>query len=329
MRFLSLFLAGFLFSGFPLQAASHTLYATVSLTRDYLVGGKFQDSGLFAYRDGLWRHIGFKHPRIEALAAHPENPNILYLAAGNGVLRTTDAGHSWRIVTDWRQNLTKDVAVDPHAPDDLYLATPEGLWVSRDRGDHWEWLNSGIKRPYIMTVEVDSTRQGRVFGGYEQGIFLSENGARSWQPVAAKGIHITAIRQSAANPGLWVAATQEGGLHLSRDGGRNWAKNPDIPVSALLYCLALHPLDADRIATGGYETGLYLSSNGGKDWIQIREPFPATTINEVLFHPDQKETLIVNVPREGVYRSDDFGQSWSSMNLPSSVVWDMAFLPNP
>ncbi len=329
MRFFLLLLAGIpvLFSS--LHAAPHTLFATVSLTKDYLVGGKFQDSGLFAYRESHWEHIGFRHPRIEALAAHPENPRILYLAAANGVLRTTDGGDSWRIVTDWRQTLTKDVAVDPHAPDDLYLATPDGLWVSRDRGDTWQWLNSGISRPYVMTLEVDSTRKGRVFAGYEQGIFLSENGAHSWRPVAAQGIHVTAIRQSDANPDLWVAATQEGGLHLSRDGGRNWMQNSDIPASALLYCLALHPLDEDRIATGGYQTGLYLTADGGENWAQIIDAFPESTINEVLFDPTRKETLYVNVHREGVYRSDDFGQTWSSMNLPGAVVWEMAFLPQP
>lgn len=304
-----------------------TLYAAVSIVGGYLVGGSFQESGLFAYRGEKWEHIGFKHPRIEAIAAHPEDPQILYLAAGNGVLRSLDGGNSWRIVTDWRQTLTKDVAVDPHAPNDLYLATPHGLWISRDRGDTWRFSNNGVKRPYVMTLGVDWSRPGHVLAGFEQGIYRSENGGLSWEQAGADGILITRIRQSASNPRLWLAATREGGLFVSRDGGTRWERNSGIPESALLYCLAIHPRDPNRWAIGGHQTGLWLTHDAGKTWKHVTDSLEDLTVKEVTFDPGPSQALLINLPGRDIYQTTDDGNSWTPLNLPGASVWEMEFLP--
>lgn len=304
-----------------------TLFATVAITQGYTVGGEYRQSGLFRLQDGSWEHLGFKHPRIEAIAVHPKDPEVIYLAAGNGVLRSRDGGVSWRIVTDWRQTLTKDIAVDPNAPEDVYLATPHGLWISRNRGDTWNYSNNGIQRPYVMALGVDWGRKGHVLAGFEQGIFRSENGGLSWKQVGAPGIQVTRIRQSASHPQLWLAATQEGGLFVSQDGGSTWQRNPGVPETALLYCLAIDPNNPDRWATGGYQTGLWLTHDAGKTWKQITQPLESLTVKEVVFNPDDPQAILINLPGKDIYRSRDDGKSWASLQMPGASVWEMEYLP--
>src|SRR5690606_30010046 len=95
-------------------------------------------------------HVGFNHPRIDALAADPRDPQVLYTAGLNGVMRSLDAGRSWRIMTSWDMTEPKDLAIDPHQPDRVYIALPDGIGVSEDRGQSWQRRQEGITRPYTQ-----------------------------------------------------------------------------------------------------------------------------------------------------------------------------------
>src|SRR5437773_5548979 len=65
--------------------------------------------------------------RIIAIAAHPTDPNVLYVAtAGGGVWKTTDAGVNWTPLTDTQATLFMGaIALAPSDPNILYAGTGE------------------------------------------------------------------------------------------------------------------------------------------------------------------------------------------------------------
>src|SRR5690606_35842277 len=89
---------------------------------------------------GAWVHSGWQNVRCAGLALDPRDRRTVFLACGNGVLRSRDGGASWRVTTDWRVTEVLDVALDPFAPGSVYAATAYGPWHSADDGETWQPL---------------------------------------------------------------------------------------------------------------------------------------------------------------------------------------------
>ena len=87
------------------------------------MGAKLPASGIFIRSaDGAWRHAIFNHPLINALGFDPRDPTVVYAAAGNGLLRVSDKGGRWKILTGSDVTELQDVAIDHHSGD---ICSPE------------------------------------------------------------------------------------------------------------------------------------------------------------------------------------------------------------
>src|SRR5438094_10212403 len=88
--------------------------------------------------------------RLAGIAAHPTDPNIIYIAAASGgVWKTTDGGVSWTPLTDTQPTLFMGaIAVSQSNPDIIYAGTGEsnngtfayygrGVLKSTDAGATW------------------------------------------------------------------------------------------------------------------------------------------------------------------------------------------------
>src|ERR1700722_13028547 len=79
--------------------AQDALYVCGSSAREYVVGAKLPASGIFIRSHESWRHAGFNHPSVTAFDFDPHDPSVVYAAAGNGLLRVTENGERWKILT--------------------------------------------------------------------------------------------------------------------------------------------------------------------------------------------------------------------------------------
>ena len=73
-------------------------------------------------RRGEWRHAGFNHPVHQGARLRSARSRHLYVAAGNGLLRLTDHGERWKILTGSDVTELLDVAVDRNAPGTIYFS---------------------------------------------------------------------------------------------------------------------------------------------------------------------------------------------------------------
>ena len=140
---------------------------------------------------------------VHRIAIHPRNPNILFMQKHWDVLRSDDAGDSWREVSG---NLPSDfgfpIAVHPHEPETIYVVPiksdslhypPDGklrVYRSRSGGDDWEALTKGLPQEHCYVnvlrdaMAVDSAEPGGVYFGTTGGqVYASSDGGDSWAPI--------------------------------------------------------------------------------------------------------------------------------------------------
>lgn len=312
---------------FPL-AGQYTLYTAMVTSKDYVVGAKLPPSGLFVKpAGGAWRHAGYNHPFINALDYDPADPGVVYVAAGNGLLRVTENGTRWKILTGSDVTELQDVTVDRHAPGTIYFTHTAGIRVSHDGGATWSELAGGLHRKYTQAIRVDSRASGTLVAGNEEGIFRSADGGKTWRLAGAAGFQVLHIEQSPRDACFWMASTQGGGLFMSRDCGVTFESNGNLGVGRNLSDIAFDPSSPARVAVTGFGVGVALSEDLGKTWQFRNSGLPSSDVWGVAFDPAAPGRIYASVHEEALYVSQDYGRTWTRDGLDGSRVFRMKFVP--
>ena len=217
-----------------------------------------------------WKPIFDDQPTgsVGDIAVAPSNPNIIYVASGEGIQR----------------------------PD---LGVGNGVYKSTDAGK--TWVNTGLKDgQQIGSIIIDPTNENRVFVAVlghpygpntERGVYKTIDGGKNWERVLYKDENTGAIQVVfdpknsniiyadlwAARQGPWENGTwqgQESGLFKSTDGGNTWKKlTKGLPtveqgLGRIGFCVA--PSDPNRLyatVDAGKMGGIYRSDDAGENWV--------------------------------------------------------------
>ena len=140
---------------------------------------------------------------VHRIALHPSRPNVLFMQKHWDVMRSDDAGESWREVSG---NLPTDfgfvIDVHAHEPETIYVVPiksdsehypPDGklrVYRSRAGGNEWEALTKGLpqKDCYVNVLRdamaTDSLTPGGVYFGTTGGqVYASADAGDSWAPI--------------------------------------------------------------------------------------------------------------------------------------------------
>jgi photosystem II stability/assembly factor-like uncharacterized protein len=140
---------------------------------------------------------------VHRIAMHPAHPNVLFMQKHWDVMRSDDAGDTWREVSG---NLPTDfgfpIDVHAHEPETIYVVPiksdsehypPEGklrVYRSRSGGDEWEALTNGLpqKNCYVNVLRnamtVDALDPCGVYFGTTGGqVYCSSDSGDHWAPI--------------------------------------------------------------------------------------------------------------------------------------------------
>ena len=140
---------------------------------------------------------------VHRIAQHRSKPDTLFMQKHWHVMRTDDAGESWRKVSG---NLPTDFGfvIDVHAnePETIYVVPiksdsehypPDGqlrVYRSRTGGDEWEALSRGLpeRNCYVNVLRdamsVDALDPCGIYFGTTGGqVYASSNGGDAWAPI--------------------------------------------------------------------------------------------------------------------------------------------------
>lgn len=179
--------------------------------------------GFIASRDGgvTWEQIspGIDGPvDFHQMTVSPADPQRIYGAYG-GLQVSSDGGKTWKVAGPLPDGLI-DLAASAKDKDRLYAATEAGLALSRDGGVTWEALIDGLP---VAMVEVtrDGALHAFVLG---QGLVRSAEAPLDFQTVSSDWgeRYVLHLAVDPADPDRMFAATQDGSVLASKDGGATW-----------------------------------------------------------------------------------------------------------
>jgi len=140
---------------------------------------------------------------VHHIAKHPSSANVLFMQKHWDVMRSDDAGDSWREISG---NLPTDfgfvIDVHAHEPETIYVVPiksdsehypPDGklrVYRSRTGGDEWEALTNGLPQAncYVNILRdamaIDSLDSCGVYFGTTGGqVYASPDGGDTWSPI--------------------------------------------------------------------------------------------------------------------------------------------------
>ncbi|MDG2387076.1 MAG: glycosyl hydrolase [Flavobacteriaceae bacterium] len=150
---------------------------------------------------------------------------------------------------------------------------------------------------------------------------------------------IFAANESPLKEGLMWVGSDDGLIHLTQDGGANWANvtPSEMPKWLMINSIEPSPFDPAVCYVAGtlYKTGdfkpyLYKTSDYGKTWKKITNGIDKEHFTRVLRADPAQKGLLYAGTETGMYISFDDGASWNpfQMNLPIVPITDLTIKEN-
>jgi len=278
----------------------------------------FGRGGQITYRDWYTTN-GFETARI---IPDPADSNYLYATGWYGsILRinkiTGQTQHIFEKTAKYRESGSPPMGFSPLDPHTFYLAT-QLLLATHDKGMHWETVSPDLTAGGSDEGEPDATRRREGRGG---------------------GRAISALAFSAKEAKTIWAATNNGLINLTRDGGANWKNvapgdlkqvsisNMDASPSDPARAFAM--VGAARGVTATAPPRIYRTDDFGQNWKLVNTGLPNSVAWAVREDPENRN-LVFAALDAGVFVSFNGGDQWQSLqlNLPAAWCRDLAIEQN-
>jgi photosystem II stability/assembly factor-like uncharacterized protein len=260
----------------------------------------------------------------------PRDANIIYAGSGGGLITRMDKRiEQEKDITTWpldssghgakdmkyRLGWTHPILLSPHDPDVIYT-TAQVVFKSTDHGSSW------------TVISPDLTRNDPSKQESSGGPITKDNTTVEYYDT------VFSIAESPVQKDLLWAGTDDGLIHITRDGGKNWTNvtPKGIPEWSLVSIIEASSRDAgtayaavDCHKLDDHKPYIYKTSDYGKTWTKITTGIPdGAYVHAVREDPKQKALLYAGT-ETGVYVSFDDGAHWQTLrlNLPQTPIHDL------
>ena len=281
---------------------------------------------------GMWHHVGGGESGWAT--PDPENPNLVWSSASG-------SGMVGGIVVRYEENRRQYRQVE--------------VWPEQSRGPA-----SGVRYRFVWDspIHISPHDHNAVYVG-SQHVHRTTNGGQSWDVISPDltlndkermgpsggltgdniGVEyagvVFGIAESRAEPGLIWAGTNDGLLHLTRDGGASWTNVtdnlPDLPawgavrsIAPSRYAAGTAYVAIDFHQSNGRDPYVYRTKDYGASWDKITDGIPTSALSytKVIVEDPVRQGLLYLGTENAIYVSFDAGDHWQplQMNLPQAPV---------
>ncbi|HKI01047.1 MAG TPA: glycosyl hydrolase [Thermoanaerobaculia bacterium] len=264
------------------------------------------------------------------IVADPTNPDVVFGGSYGGLLtRLNHDTGELRDVNPWpndpmgagaaelqyRFQWNFPIFFSPNDPKTLYSAA-NVLFKSTDAGQSWQ------------PISPDLTRNDKSRLGSSGGPITKDNTSVEYYGT------IFYAAESPLEPGLLWAGSDDGLVHVSRDGGKNWS---NVTPKGMPEWIQINAIDASPHDKGGayvaatmyksddFRPYLYKTGDYGATWKRIDAGIDPMHFTRVVRADPARKGLLYAGTEQGAYVSFDDGNRWQplQLNLPIVPVTDL------
>ena len=246
---------------------------------------------------GLLTRYDSRTERSQAINVWPENP----MGAGAEGMK-------------YRFQWTFPIITSMH--DKALYVAGNHVFKSIDRGMNWEMMSP------------DLTRNDKTKLGASGGPITKDNTGVEYYCT------IFTLAESPVKAGTWWAGTDDGLIHVTTDGMKNWQNitPKELGEWTRVSLIDASPHDAGsayvaakRYQLDDFKPYIYKTSDYGKTWKKIVRGIPDNVFVHAVREDPNKKGLLYAGTERGVYVSFDDGENWQSlqMNLPIVPIADL------
>ena len=264
---------------------------------------------------------------VNSMAIDPKDNNTIYAGTTYRPYKSTDAGKSWRLI---KTGMIDDsdvfaINIDPRRADHLIASACSGIYESLNGGEKWAKIQ-GIPSQSRRTRDIvqHPSIAGTVYAGTTEGFWMSTNGGKSWILTTQRNLEVNSIAVHPDEPNRVFIGTNNFGVLVSIDGGKNFVPTNDNFTSRFTYSVTpdiaqqgrLYATTQNTSTSGGF---FFTSNDGGASWVQaksldINRVSPFAVLQDRI--EPNKMYLGTNV---GIFQSLDRGDSWALLAVPKPV----------
>ncbi|WP_439105843.1 VPS10 domain-containing protein [Congregibacter sp.] len=311
-------------------------HIAVDNAHPYHVYGGLQDNGSWrgdaetfdvgGIRTLHWREVGFGDGFDTV--PDPEIPDTGYaMSQGGNLSRWNLNTGEQRLIrpnpptldTDLRFNWSAGFAIDPFDPATIYYGS-QFLHKSTDRGLTWSVISEDL------TTNTSKWQSFRTSGGITLDVTAAENYTT-----------IIAVAPSKLEQGVIWVGTDDGRIHITRDGGESWSSVEDrvrgVPKDTWVPMIYPSPHDGstayvvfDNHRRGDFTPYVYRTENYGRKWTKLSNDSVKGYALSILQDPKDPDLLWLGT-EFGLFLSLDGGEDWTkyTAGVPTASVMDLAF----
>ncbi len=321
---------------------------TITNHDPYFICGAQQDNSTACIPSRGWSHVGEQGGGSGAfffapgggesghIANSASNPNVFYAGSYGGFLSRFDyATGAYRLVNVWPENPMGESSEDiverfqwnfpivfSHLDPNVLYVGSQRVWKTTNEGQSWEPISGDLTRHAPETMVAS--------GGP---ITKDQTGVETYATVFA-------IAPSYHDANVIWAGSDDGMVHVTRDGGVSWRNvtprdapdfvrintieaSPNVPGKAYVACIR-YLVENDR------RPYVWKTEDYGASWTKIVSGIPADDFVRVVREDPEREGLLFAGSERTVYVSWDDGARWAplTLNLPTLQVADLAVAGN-
>ena len=211
----------------------------------------------------------------------------------------------------------------------VVIVLASALWVTfsnRQPGNGSTRPISRLKTADFHSLAFSPTEPETIFFGHHDGLLVSHNGGKDWQPTTFSNEDAMALAAPSSSPQIMYAAGHDV-FFKSIDGGKTWnAVKTNLP-GLDIHGFTVDSESADRVFAHVVGFGIFGSEDGGKTWMQLSDSAPPSTFNVAM--GQSSDSLYAAAGQAGLWHSLYGGRNWSLVeNIPdngaASVVYVQA-----
>ncbi|MGB6267537.1 MAG: glycosyl hydrolase, partial [Olleya sp.] len=269
------------------------------------------------------------------IAIDPEDNDIVYGGSYDGFLtRKNHKTGTVRAINVWPDNpmghgaegmryrfqWNFPIIFSKHNPNRLYTFS-QHVHVTENEGQSWQIISPDLTRnnPEKLKSSGGPITQDNTSVEYYCTIF--------------------AAQESPITEGLLWVGSDDGLIHVTKDGGKNWENVTPRGMPDWMMINSIEPsaFDAGTCYVAGtkYKTGdftpyLYKTTDYGKSWKKITNGIPDEHFTRVLREDPKQKGLLYAGTETGFYVSFNDGKDWQSfqLNLPIVPITDLTIKDN-